>query len=196
MELLGISSARKRKELRERLYAHLQEHFENIRRKEEKGIDNKKVAKRRDKITPQSLGQDVFTEIENQHPALLRGYQDFARLDNGAGVEGIRVPARGKPELVNDMLTTGVRFVMGRKSGELIETRSADQAKLILRLVELGEGGRNHFVPFDDKVIRRLIKRIDEHLRKRRETVRALIDARTGDPELRQKAFDLVMARF
>ena len=108
LELLGIKDAKARSQLREQLYAYLEDYFEAARRKEETAIDNKKVAKRKDKITPQSLASDVFTEIENNHPALLKGYSDLVKPDGEIPVEGVRIPHSSKAEILHDMLTVGV----------------------------------------------------------------------------------------
>ena len=126
----------------------------------------------------------------------MKGYRDLADEDGAVPVEGIRIPGHKKAELVDDLLMTGVRFSIGRGNGEIVKTRSADQARLILKIVELGEVGRNHFIPIEKSVIAQQIDRIAAHLRKRRAHVRDLIEARTNDPEIGRRAFDLVMARF
>jgi hypothetical protein len=196
LELLGVRDAHERRDLRESLYDYLSEYFENARRKEEQAIVNKAAAKRRDKLTPQSLALDVFAAVEGEDPALLMGYRDLADRDGAVAVEGIRVPGHKKTELIHDLLMTGVRFSRGRGNGEIVRTRSADQARLILKIIELGEVGRNHFVPIERSVIAQQIERIDGHLRKRRARVREMIEARTNDQEIGRRAFDLVMARF
>ena len=126
---------------------------------------------------------------------MLGGYRDLSKEDRDLSVEGIRVPGYGKAEIVDDMLTTGVRFTKGRRQGEIVKTRSVDQARLIMKIVELGEGGRNHFVPVDTIIIRKQIKRIDRQLRQRQKKVLELVKDRTNDPEIIRKALDLTMAR-
>ncbi len=195
LELLGVRSTSTRNVLRERLYECLQELYEDYRRKEEQAIVNKTVAKGRDKLTPQVLATDLLNVINREHAHLLSGYRDLSQEDGDLEVEGIRVPGYGTAEIVDDMLTTGVRFTKGRGQGEIVKTRSVDQARLIMKIVELGEGGRNHFVPVEPIIVRKQIKRIDRLIRRRQKKVMELIKERTNDPEISRKALDFVMAR-
>ena len=94
------------------------------------------------------------------------------------------------------MLTTGVSFKVGKGKSELILTRSIHQARLVVKIVELGGSGRSYLLPIDNDVIERQLRRIDDHLKARRDVATNLIEARTGDAEIGRRAFDLVMARF
>jgi hypothetical protein len=196
LQILGIREAAKRKLLRERLYDWLEEYFETAKRKEEHAIANKAIAKRQAKLTPQALASDVFALIEKENPALLKVYRDIAAEDANVPKEGVRVPNKGTPEIVDDLLMTGVRFRAGKGQTELVRTRSVEQARLLIKIFELGSGGRNHLLPIETSVILNQIKRIDALLKTRRAKVRELIEARTSDAEIRRKAFELVMARF
>lgn len=196
LELLGISDRARRDDIRERLYDFLQDHFESARQKEEFAIANKVIAKRQAKLTPQNLANDVFLIIEREHPALLRTYRDIARKNGEVPTEGVRVGSRGKVEIVDDMLMTGVRFGASRSKAELVRTRSRAQAELVVKIFELGDGGRNHFLPIDDQIIRSHIKQIKKLLKERQAKVTELIESRTSDTEIGRKAFDFVMTRF
>jgi len=138
----------------------------------------------------------VFVLIEQEHPALLKSYRDLVGSNVSYPTEGVRVPGKGKPEIVDDMLTTGVRFATGRGRGELVNTRSRAQAELVMKIAEAGGGGRNHFLPVGDGESAELSRKLDELTRTRSTKVRELIEARTSDAEIGRKAFDLVMARF
>lgn len=196
LELIGIADRSRRTELRTRLYEYLQDFFESARVKEELAIANKATAKRQAKLSPQTLANDVFVLVEQNHPRLLNSYRDIV----GSGVtyptEGRRVPGKGKPEFVEDMLTTGVRFATGRGKGELVNTRSRAQAELVVAIAETGGGGRNHFLPVNDRECELLSRKLDDLNRERSTKVREMIEARTSDPEIGSRAFDLVMARF
>ena len=167
-----------------------------MRRKEERGIDNKVRAKKSAKITPPKIAADVFAQIEAQRPILLRGYRDLVTQADGADVDGIKVPSVGAPQIVDDMLNSGVNFMRGKKKGEFVKTRSRAQAELVVRIVALGEAGRHHFVPVDEEAINSSIKTIDAQLRRREVEVRTLIAERTQNSELQEKTFDLVMSKF
>ena len=196
LQLLGVRQAGRRRELRERLYSSLEDYYEAARLKEEQAVINKTVAKSASKLTPQTLAADVFALIERDHGGLLRKYADLAEIDGDYLFDGVRVPGHGKPELVDDMLMTGVRFNGGKTRSELIKTRSVAQARLVAKIAELGGGGRHHMVPSEPKVIGRQTRRIEDHLRVRERQVKELIEMRTADPEIGRKAFELVMARF
>lgn len=196
LELLGVGDATARHLMRDRLYIYLREYFENARRKEERAIDNKKTVKRRNKLTPQSLAGDVFADIEKTSPLLLRRYSDLSREDGDIPVEGVRIPSHTRAEIVDDMLTTGVRFTRGKGKGEIVRTRSADQARLVLKIAEMGEAGRSHFVPVEIDFIKRHLRRIEGHIKRRRDRAHELINERTNDLELQAKALAMVLARF
>lgn len=146
-------------------------------------------------ITPQALANDVYLVIEQEHPLLLATYRDISASGEGIPVEGIRIEGRGEPEVVDDMLMTGVRFATARGKGSLVKTRSRQQAELVVKIYELGGGGRNHFLPIAEEAIRVQIERIEELLSMRRTVVSELIQTRTSDPEIGRRAYDLVMAR-
>jgi hypothetical protein len=195
-QLLGIREPSRRKTIREQLYSYLEDYFETTRRKEEHAIANKAIAKRQAKLTPQALASDVFTLIEKENPALLKGYRDIATEGGNVPKEGVHVPNKGTPEIVDDLLMTGVRFRAGKGQTELVRTRSVEQARLLIKIFELGSGGRNHLLPIETSVILNQINRIDALLKTRGAKVRELIESRTGDPEIGRKAFELAMARF
>lgn len=196
LELIGVSDRAQRAEIRARLYGYLQDYFESARVKEELAIANKATAKRQSKLTPQTLANDVFVLIEQEHPSLLKSYRDLVGSHVSYPVEGVRVPGKGKPEIVDDMLTIGVRFATGKGKGELVNTRSRAQAELVVKIAEAGGGGRSHFLPVDDNESARLCRKLDDLIRSRKAKVRKLIEARTSDAEIGRKAFELVMARF
>ena len=65
----------------------------------------------------QALATDVFASIEAEHPELLKSYRDLLKELEAGPTDGVRVASRGRPEIVNDMLMTGVRFSAGRGKG-------------------------------------------------------------------------------
>lgn len=72
-----------------------------------------------------------------KNPALLKVYREIATEDGNAAKEGVRVPSKGTPEIVDDLLMTGVRFRAGKGQAELIRTRSVEQARLLIKIFEL-----------------------------------------------------------
>jgi type I restriction-modification system DNA methylase subunit len=196
LELLGVQDKTARSEIRTRLYEFLRDYFESARIKEELAIANKATAKRQAKLTPQTLANDIFILIEEEHPRLLMSYRDIASANGSYPTEGVRVPSKGKPEIVDDMLTVGARFATGRGKGELVSTHSRTQAELVIKVFEMGCGGRSYFLPIEEKEARSQIAKIEGLIQERKAKVRELVEARTSDPEIGKKAFELVMARF
>jgi hypothetical protein len=51
-----------------------------------------------------------------------------AEMRSGVGKEAMRKRGKGRPELINDLLMTGVRFKSRKGQGELVRTRSVERA--------------------------------------------------------------------
>jgi type I restriction-modification system DNA methylase subunit len=198
LTLLGVSSARERKLLLDRLYEHLRSYFEKERRKEEEAIDNKKRTKARQRQTPDTLAQAVFALVGEQQPRLLRTYEDFSDSYGYDAISDARfVPWPDKVELVDDLLGVGVKY-RSRKTGkfDIVRANHREQAQLIIEISNLGEGGDTYFLPSDRELCKKLSMQLREHMAFRESKVRELLEDRTSDPDLVDKALSLVMPRF
>lgn len=191
LELLGITNPRERARLTDALHAHLAQHFKAVRVKEEEAIENKAKAARQGAIGADEIVVDVMAEIERDHPALLRDFEAFFRDPSG---DGLLVPAAGTPVVIDDLVTTGVRFTTGR-AGELIKTHSRAQADLLAAIAAVGPRGRRLFVPRDPTVAGPLTKRMAELATERAATARRLVADRTADQDLQERALTLVLSR-
>jgi len=74
LELLGVRSKKRRRQLIDELYEYLRQFFEWIRRKEEKAILNKKKTKRRGMARPEEIAEQVYQEICEKASHILRQY--------------------------------------------------------------------------------------------------------------------------
>ena len=191
LELLGIADARERTRLVNELHSHLAQHFEAVRVKEEEAIDNKVKAARAGAIGVDEIVNDVMAEIDRDHPKLLRDFTAFYQDPNG---DGLLVPPTGEPIVIDDLVTTGVRFATGR-GGELVKTYTRDQADLLAAIAVVGPRGRRLFIPRDPTAARRLVAQMVELARQRSATTRRLIEDRTADPDLQDRATTIVMNR-
>jgi methylase of polypeptide subunit release factors len=191
LELLGVADKAERKRLRGALYDHLRAYFESVRAKEEEAIDNKRIAKKQTTLGADQIATDVVAEIDREYPALRRFYYD---LTKGAAIgDGVRIPEHGVPEMVDDLVTMGVRFVAGRNS-EIVNTKSKVQAELVIAITSVGPRGKSLFLPRDEEQARPFIDTLNSIASDRRRVARELIEARTADPELMQSAFDKVQS--
>ncbi len=191
LELLGVADKAERKRLRCALYDHLRAYFESVRAKEEEAIDNKRLAKKQSTLGADQIANDVIAEIDREYPALRRFYYD---LTKGQAIgDGVRIPEHGVPEMVDDLVTMGVRFVAGRNS-EIVNTKSKVQAELVIAIANVGPRGKSLFLPRDEEQARPFIDTLNSIASDRRRIARELIEARTADPELKQTAFDKVQS--
>jgi hypothetical protein len=190
LELLGVSDARERERLREALYDHLDEYFENVRAKEEEAIDNKRRAARQVTIGVDQIAADVLSEIERDHPLLLRSYVD---LYPGTSGDGVRIPAGGEPAVMSDLVTCGVRFGEGRAS-QIVQTRNREQAQLVELIAHVGPRGRSLFVPSESELAFERITRLEGIRVSREGVVRELVEQRTSDPDLIERACSKILS--
>jgi hypothetical protein len=198
LELLGVRSAKERAALLERLYDHLRAYFEKERRKEEEAQDNKRKAKARSRQTPDTLAQAVFDLIHEQNPLLLRSYEDLSdRYGHNALDDARYIPRPDQLKLQNDLLGSGL-FYRSSKTGkpEMVRARHAAQAELMLEIALLGEGDDTYFMPSDPELCRKLAQQVREQRESRESKARELLEDRTADPDMVEKALPLALARF
>lgn len=194
LELLGIESNKQRDKLIDELHAYLRQFFELVRRKEEKAIANKNRAKRREKVTPTELADQILKEIEINAGYLLKSYQsDF--LDASAPFDTFDIPAAGTPEaIVADMFTThGVRFKKGKKELAFVLTKNAGQDELIVFLSNAGIRGLTR-VPHKGEDAHHLLEEYSHFVHERDERLRELIEQRTSDEDIQEKVFDILLS--
>lgn len=191
LESLGITDREERRAVRDRLYAFLRRYFEDKRVQEEEAIDNKRRTVAARTLGPDQVAADVFAEIERDHPALRRTYLDLTR--GSAEGDGVRIPAAGDPRLLDDLVTTGVRF--GERGGELVTTRTLEQAELVAAIAAVGPRGRSVFVPREAKRARELTDELKDIASARARTAQELVTARTIDADIVEAAVTQVLRK-
>ena len=191
LELIGYADPTARRSARDRLYAYLRRYFEDKRVQEEEAIDNKRRTAAARTLGPDQVAVDVMAEIERDHPGLRRTYLDLTRGSSEG--DGIRIPASGDPRLLDDLVTVGVRF--GDKGGELVVTRTREQAELVAAIAAVGPRGRSVFVPREGARARELTDELHAIAAARARTVRELVSARTVDADILEPATEQVLRR-
>lgn len=195
LELLGFRDPSERVALRTELYDHLRRHYEEVRRKEEEAIQNKKRAKRGGRLTADELAAAIYPEIAERYPSVLKPYSDLLTPAFMDSADSFAIPPHGIPEIVDDMVTTGVLFRTGKRKGGVIETRNIEQARL-LKLVAETEGlDRREFVPSDPAAAAKLYAAFENLIAERTARVRQAVSNRTADPDLQAEVFEKVMRR-
>jgi methylase of polypeptide subunit release factors len=195
LELLGVTSAKEREALIERLYGYLREFFEQVRHKEERAIANKNRSKRKAAITPAEIAAQVMAELRDKHPALLKSYADF--LESGQPFNTYELPATGEPELHADMFATdgSVRFLRGKKQMALVSAKTRDQAELLVAVAKSGVRGLVR-VPLDAGHCRQLRSRYESFVENRQRLAKAMIAERSGDINIQEAVYSVVASMF
>ncbi len=193
LELIGIRSKKQRDKMIDDLYTYLKEYFEMIRLKEEKALVNKKTSKRREKVSPLELAQQIFKEIEDNAGYLLKSYQsDF--LDIEKPFDTCDIPIEGDPHPIRGDLYMpyGVVFRKGKRDLKYIETKNESQDELIVTLAMSGVRGLTR-IPLDSAESQRVHDRYKDFVSDRDKRLRELIENRTADEDMQEKIFDVLM---
>ena len=198
LQLLGVGSKRERDALVLELYRHLGEFFERTRQKEEQAIRNKKRARRRGPAKPADIAAQIYEEILDSEPKLLRSYdRDF--VDRDEPFDTYEVPENGEAETYQSTMVAsdhGVRFRTGKgtrkKQNGFLATRSHTQDELVALLANNGVRGFVR-VPYDDGECRKLHDRYLTFLKHRQGRLRELIARRTADEEFQESIYEALV---
>ncbi|MFH2073978.1 MAG: Eco57I restriction-modification methylase domain-containing protein, partial [Pseudomonadota bacterium] len=193
LEMLGVSSAKRREEMIDALYCYLREFFERTRQKEEKAILNKNKARRRGKADPAELAAQIYQELGESYGDFLRRYDpDF--LDKMRPFDTYEIPPEGVPVPYRDMFVPhSVRFIKGKKTQiALLRTQSPVQDDLIVLLVRSGLRGLVR-VPHEENECRRVLGEYESFVGKRENLLRRLIEERSADEDLQQMIYDALL---
>jgi len=195
LEMLGVTSAKRRKEILNALYGCLHEFYETNRQIEEKANLNKILSKHKGIARPEDIAQQILEEMEQASPEFLRRYEeDF--LDPAKDFDTYELPADGEPRYEPDMISSSaVTFVKGKGRRMMrVETRSPLQAEL---LAIVARSGVRSFIriPHDDKECRKVLRAFEPFVLDRDQKVRTLINDRTADEDLQEKIYNALMPK-
>ena len=190
LEMLGVESPQRRQELIDELYSYLREFFEYTRQKEEKAIINKNTAKRRGPARPGEIAAQIYKDIAENHPQLLRQY-DLDFIDRSKPFDTFEIPAEGTAELFTDMFVEhGVRFMKGTKRRiALVETTNQAQDELMVLVANSGVRGLVRLTHEDDEC-RRVLRGYEGFINQRETQIRQLIKERTADEGVQEEIYE------
>jgi hypothetical protein len=191
LEMLGVRSQKRRRELRWDLYHYLEGFFELTRQKEEKAIANKKMAKRRGGARPAEIAEQIYQEIVENEGQLLREY-DLDFIDSSKPYDTFEFPIEGTAEPHSDMfIAHGVRFTRGKKKQVigLVESKFRHQDSLIILVAESGVRDLVR-IPRDEEECLRLRQTYGDFIKHRNRRMRELIEDRTADEDMQEKIFE------
>jgi len=193
LEMLGVESPDKRQQMIDELYSYLREFFESTRQKEEKAIINKITAKRRGPARPGEIAAQIFKDIAENYPQLLRQYDpDF--LDRSKPFDTFEIPAEGTAELFSDMFVKhGVRFMKGTKRRiALVETASQSQDALLVLVANSGVRGLVR-LPHEDVDCQRVLQEYEKFINQQEDQIRQLIKERTADEGIQEEIYNALV---
>lgn len=188
LELLGITRREERQEMLTALYGYLTAFFRDTRRKEVLANANKKKAGSGARVTPQSLAQEIFLELREHHPALLRPYEQL--LDLTRPFLTVDLMHRGEPQLAADLLVpNGIMFWQGKRRTGSVATEHPAQQRLVYALALSGRRQLTR-VPMSVEGCEAVLRQFRQLLDSRNSTINALVAERTTDPRLQQATSD------
>jgi len=193
LAMLGVASAKRRKEMIDALYRYLREFFERTRQKEEKAILNKNKARRRGKTDPAELAAQIYQELAEDHGEFLRRYDpDF--LDKMRPFDTYEIPVEGVPVPYRDMFVPhSVRFIKGKKTQiALLRTQSPVQDDLIVLICRSGLRGLVR-IPHEEDECRRVLGAYESFIGKRETLLQRLIEERSADEDLQRMIYDALL---
>jgi type I restriction-modification system DNA methylase subunit len=186
LRLIGVADKDERKKLLDKIYAHLRQHFEWTRQKEEQANRNKKLAKKKAPAGPAALAAEVIEQIKREHPNLMRSWQRHFLMDEPT-FDTYELSIEGEPELIDDLIHANtLRFRKGRQTVCDVEARTPEQAALLIALAGAGVRGLVR-VPHDGEKAAQLHRRFAEWWESRMATLRELVEQRTADEDLQDR---------
>lgn len=187
LRMIGVEDKEERQKLLEKLYAHIREHFEWTRQKEEKAIRNKKQAKKRAPSGPSAIAAEIIEQLKEEFPSVLQTWDRNFFDARAYAFDTYEVPLDGQPELLNDLVHQNtLRFTKGNRKYGDVETRTEEQAALLMALAQAGIRGFVR-VPLDRKVAAELHGKFAKWWQQRMQTIQELIQQRTSDEELQER---------
>ena len=192
LQLMGVKAKADRDELVDQLYEYLREFFEWTKQKEDKANVNKKKAKRRGPAKPGEIAVQIFKEIVENEPELLRQYDpDF--IDRNEPFDTFDFPADGVAEPFSDMFVPhGVAFSRAKKRVGFVETKIPEQDELVVLLANSGVRALVR-VPHEADECKELNKRYGRFVSKRDSRIRELAELRTSDEDMQDSIIQSLM---
>jgi hypothetical protein len=189
-ELLGVSDAAQRAQLVQRLHEETARHFRAIRVVEiEKMEQRSRTGGRR--FTVEELAADAWDAAE---------LPDLTPLPEWIGKRpecssAVNIPEERPAEMSPSPMFDPNTVYFGRRRAAHMDCASNGQAKLIVRLANVGVSGWVN-VPAADAPCLALLRDVDARLGAARKRFDELAESRTGDPRLQAQIADQLVRWF
>lgn len=186
-ELLGVTSARERERLVEKLHEETAQHFRAIRVTEIQKMEDRRAGGPR-RFAVSDLAADAWDAVDLDDVTPLPDW-----LKNNAGRSGDEFEL---PDERPAFLHTGTMFdeetvYFGRRQTAHVECPSRGTAELMHRAASLGVTGRIT-LPTDNSIAMKLLDKLNHRHERAMARLRELAEIRTGDEELRQQVLGLL----
>jgi len=188
LELLGETDQKVRRNLRDRLYAEMNNLYRTIREKELRAIENKKQTKRGSKLSPEQMATELWNDLE---PSLVRRFpEDFCGNPQPTPTEEIELP-EGKCKLLSSPLTGQAGLDIDGTHIELGDERRAELAKAIF------DSGRRGTVPIpmDPELCAQILKRYREYDAQITAEFHRLVSQKTANEKMQAKVVAILKHR-
>ena len=191
LRMIGVKDKAQRQRMLDGLYAHLRQHFEWVRQKEERAIANKKTAKKKGPAGPGTIAAEIAEQVKQEHPEAVGSWEE--RFMAGEPTfDTYDLPEEGAVELLDDLIHQNtLEFRKGKRLVRQLEVRSAEQAGLLRALSEAGVRGLVR-VPHDAEKAKQLHEQFERWLEQRNAQIDRLIEQRTSDPGLHAQVWEAI----
>ena len=196
LEMMGVRSKKRRRELLNELYRYLRDFFEWTRQKEEKAIENKNLYRRRGRLRPDDVAAQIYDEVYLSETWLLQKYgRDI--LDRDKDFDTYDIPDEGEARPSADMFAgNGLVFVKGKRQNTgRVKTRYKLQDDLVTLLAVEGNRGV-HRVPYEEAECKRVLKEYRDFIERRNRKLLELVKDRTSDEDLQEKILSALKSLF
>jgi hypothetical protein len=190
LQMIGVKSFKKRRELIDELYSALGDIFERHRRIEEKANVNKRISKRRMRVSPQDIAAQIIQEIDRTDGWIKKTY-GFDIIDRDQPYDVYDIPQEGTPRRSSDIFDgEGLVFVKGKsKIVGRVRTRNSAQEELVILLVGAGLRSLTR-IPLEPSECQRAGKEFSTFIVAKDKRLTELVQERTSDPD----TFEAVLA--
>jgi hypothetical protein len=183
LRMIGVKSSKKRRELIVQLYYALGDIFERHRQIEEKANLNKRISKRRMRVSPQDIAAQIIQEIDRSDGWIKKTY-GFDIIDRDQPYDAYYIPQEGTPRRSSDIFDgEGLVFVKGKsKVVGRVRTRNSAQEELVILLVSAGICSFTR-IPLEPTECQRAGEEFSAFIVARDKRLTELVQERTSDPE-------------
>jgi len=186
-DLLGEKNARRRLEMRERLYEEMRQMYQAIRGKELQAIENKKKLKKgRRKASASQIADEILQELK---PDLLRHFPDEF-IDPEWEMETLSLPVGRASIHAHELLQEhGIHI-----GGQFLDLGTSERAQFVKILCDHGRHGRQT-IPVQPEHCHKALFRYQQYREQIRAELLERVGQKTTDEKLQARVMKMLEAR-